>query len=94
MSSSPVPPKTLPRAIRNKIKIALALKAYLQMKEGDSMKLKDQHIEMNRFFHGKAPTFPSQLQIFCNGGNAYRDFYESIHAVENRKNIPVVTSKL
>ena len=85
MSSSPVPPKTLPRDIRNEIKIALALKAYSQMKEGDSMKLKDQYIEMDRFFHGKVPTLPSQLQIFCNGGNAYRDFYKSIHAVAKLK---------
>ena len=75
----------LPRDIRNELKLAVALKGFSQMREGSGKKVLEQIIEMEKFFHGKQPTFPSQLKMLCNGSFGYRDFYESIHAVATSK---------
>mmetsp|Transcript_8139 Transcript_8139/g.10341 ORF Transcript_8139/g.10341 Transcript_8139/m.10341 type:complete len:445 (-) Transcript_8139:187-1521(-) len=83
--SSPVPPTPLPRAIRKEVKMAVCLKALSQMKEGGSKNLTAQYEEMHKFFHGKEPTFPSQLKLFCEASLAYRDFYESKFAVLTSK---------
>ena len=71
----------LPREIRNELKMTVALKGFAQMREGKGKKVQDQLIWMERFFHGKKPTFPSQLKLLCNGSSAYEDFYESIRVV-------------
>ena len=90
---SPSPPRNkkggttnmLPISIRNELKMAVALKGFAQMREGKGKKVQDQLIWMERFFHGKKPTFPSQLKLLCNGSSGYEDFYESIHAVATSK---------
>ena len=57
------------------------------MRKGSGKKISEQIIEMEKIFHRKQPTFPSQLKILHNGSFGYRDFYKSIHAVATSKEL-------
>ena len=56
-----------PREIWNELKIAVTLKGFSWMREGSGKKSTEQTIEMEKFLHGKQPTFPSQLKMSRNG---------------------------
>ena len=75
----------LPREIWNEFKMAVSLKGFSRMREGSGKKATNQIMETEKLFHGKQPTFPSQLKMLCNGSFGCRDFYECIHAVETPK---------
>ena len=48
------------------------------MKSGVKKKLTDQYKFMSRFYHGKVPTHPAQIQLLSEGRLKYRDLFDVI----------------
>ena len=59
--------KPLPRAIRNELRTACAMKGHSKMKSGKKMRLSEQWDFMGKFFHGRPPNYPSQIEMLAEG---------------------------
>ena len=79
-------PPPLPKQIRNKIRMSVALRGYAEMKCGWSMHLHDQHNAMAEFFHGKEPSHPPQIKLFAEAQLNYRNFFDSKIVQSTTKN--------
>ena len=67
-----------PTIIRNELRRTCALRGYSDMKTGVKKKHTDQHKFMSRFFHGKVPTHPAQIQLLAEGRQKYRDLFDVV----------------
>ena len=62
-----------------------ALKGYSSLKTGEPRKLPDQHSYMAKFFHGKVPSHPAQIQLLAEGHLNYRDLYDVVSVRVTKK---------
>ena len=63
-----------------------ALKGYSKIKCGKGKKLKRQEMELERFFHGEEPDYPSQISLLANASYSYRELYDGSTVVSTNKN--------
>ena len=52
-----------------------ALKEYNSLKGGKARRLPDQYNFLSKFYHGKAPTRPSQIKLLAEASLNYRAIY-------------------
>ena len=75
----------LPRYIREELRMTCALKAYSSLKSGKSRRLPNQYEYMQRFYHGKVPSHPAQIQLLAEGHLNYRTLYDTISVKVTKK---------
>ena len=75
----------LPRYIRDELRMTCALKAYSLLKSRKSRRLPDQYEYMQRFYHGKVPSHPAQIQLLAEGHLNYRALYDTISVKVTKK---------
>ena len=75
----------LPRFIRDELRMTCALKGYSSLKTGKSRRLPDQYLFMEKFYHGKVPSHPAQIQLLAEGHLNYRDMYDSVSVKVTKK---------
>ena len=68
--------KQLPKAIRDELRMACAMRGYSQVKCGGGKKLKTQYVDLNNFYHGIHPTHPSQIELLANAAPSYSTMNE------------------
>ena len=49
-------------------------------------KLKRQEMEIERFYHGQEPNYPSQISLLANASYSYRELYDGSTVVSTNKN--------
>ena len=77
--------KPLPRAIRNELRTACAMKGHSKMKSGKKMRLSEQWDFMGKFFHGRPPNYPSQIEMLAEGRVGYADLFEEVEVPATKK---------
>lgn len=77
----------LPRYIRDELRMTCALKEYLSLKTGKSRRLPDQYLFMEKFYHGKVPSHPAQIQLLAEGRLSYRNMYDVVSVKVTKKKI-------
>ena len=75
----------LPKAVRDELRMCVALRGYSSIRSGFGKKLETQYKLMETFFHGKLSQ-PSQIQMLVDGQLAYAALYDS-------KTAPVASKK-
>ena len=75
----------LPKAVRDELRMCVALRGYSSIRSGFGKKLETQYKLMETFFHGKSSQ-PSQIQMLVDGQLAYAALYDS-------KTAPVASKK-
>ena len=83
MNQSPPKSAMLPKAIRDELRMCVALRGYSSIRGGFGKKLDIQYKLMETFYHGTS-TQPSQIELLVNGQLAYASLYDS-------KTAPVVS---
>ena len=68
--------KAIPMAILNELKIGLALRGYSTMAQKDKMSIREQWLFLERFYHGKGNTHPSQCDLLVRGVGVYADLWD------------------
>ena len=84
----------LPRFIHDELRMTCALKGYSSLKTGKSRRLPDQYLYMEKFYHGKVPSHPAQIQLLAKGHLNYRDMYDVVSVKVTKKRIPNLTHPL
>ena len=80
----------LPKAVRDELRMCVALRGYSSIRAGFGKKLEIQYKLMEKFFHGNESQ-PSQIQMLVDGQLAYADLYDNTVApvaskkVKNKK---------
>jgi len=74
--STKPPPLILPKAIRDELRMSVALQGYSSLREGLGKTLHQQYTAMEQFFHGSPGKAPSQIQMMAEGVGRYKDFFE------------------
>eukprot|EP00957_Ditylum_brightwellii_P006872 520024-Ditylum_brightwellii.AAC.1 len=71
-------PKTtmLPKAVRNELRICVALRGYSTIQAGEGKTLTQLYKCMENFHHGKSNHSPSQIQMPVNGQLHYGALYD------------------
>ena len=77
--------KPVPVSVLNEIKIGLAMRGYSTMAEKDKMSIREQWLFLERFYHGKGNTHPSQVDLLVKGIGVYADLWD--------QRTPTVTNK-
>ena len=72
-------------SVLNEIKIGLAMRGYPTMAEKDKMSIREQWLFLERFYHGKGNTHPSQVDLLVKGIGVYADLWD--------QRTPTVTNK-
>ena len=67
----------LPKAIRDELRMACAIRGYSQLKRGGAKKLISQYNLMGEFYHGKHPTHPSQIELLTKAAPPYSLLYDN-----------------
>ena len=83
---APPPPLVLPKAIRDELRMSVALQGYSSLREGEGKTLHQQYSAMEQFFHGVAGQAPSQIQMMAEGIGRYKEFYD-------KKKTPITSRK-
>ena len=78
-------PPPLPRYIREELRMTCALKAYSSLKSRKARRLPEQYGFMQRFYHGKVPSHPAQIQLLAEGHFNCRALYDSIEVKVTKK---------
>ena len=78
-------PLHLPRYIQNELRTTCAMRRFSKMKAGKKMCLNDQWEFMAKFFHGRPPNYPSQIELLVEGCVAYSELYEEIEITAKKK---------
>ena len=76
MVSKKVKVSPLPKNVREKLRMACALRAYSSLKRGGGKKLRDQQESMVNFFHGQSKTHPSQIILLAEASYSYKDIFD------------------
>ena len=63
------------------------------MKSGSKKRLSDQQNFMAKFFHGRPPNHPSQIQLLTDGRVVYSDLYEEVELSATKKKDDSTTVK-
>ena len=71
------PPIILPKAIRNELRMCVALRGYSALREGKGKTLTQQYACLEDFYHGKKGHSPSQIQMMAEGQLYYADLYDA-----------------
>ena len=69
-------PLMLPKNIRYELCLTCALRGYSEIKSGGGKKMTAQYAEMGKFYHGKEPTHPSQIDFLSKAALPYSLLYE------------------
>jgi hypothetical protein len=67
----------LPKAIRNELRMCVALRGYSSIREGSGKTLKQQRQLLYDFFHGVTGKNPSQVRMLTEGKLHYADLYDT-----------------
>ena len=86
-----VAPVKLLKEVRNKLRMTCALRGYSYIKCGSGKKLGQQQKELERYHHGQAPNYPSQIKFLVEGSYTYRDLYNTETLIVTKR---IVTSLL
>ena len=78
--------KPVPVAVINELKIALVLRGYSSMTEQGPMSVREQWLWLERFYHGKGNTHPSQVDMLVKGIGFYADLFDSVTPTVTDKN--------
>ena len=81
-----IKPRALPKYICQELRMTCALRSYSDMKCGKAKRLTEQYSAMSKFYHGRPPTFPSQIQLLSEGHSIYRELYEDVTTTSMNKN--------
>ena len=66
---------SLPGAVRNELRICVALRGYDRMKQGSSQTVRKQYESMQDYYHGKEPRQPSLINMLACGISHYAELY-------------------
>ena len=77
--------KSLPRGIRNELRTACAMKGHSKMKSSRKMQLNEQWDFMGKYFHGRPPNYPSQIEMLVEGRAGYADLFEEVEVPATKK---------
>ena len=83
----------LPFHIRSELRMLCAMKGYSSMKGGKGKTLMQQHDALFAYYHGKAPSRPSQIKLLCSGGYGFEDLYDSKQKMATSKSDNTVTTE-
>ena len=72
-------------SVLNELKIGLAMRGYSTMSEKDKMSIREQWLFLERFYHGKGNTHPSQVDLLVKGVGVYAELWD--------QRTPTVTNK-
>ena len=76
----------LPKAVRDELRMSVALRGYSSIKAGRGKTIKQQFTCLHDFFHGKQKHSPSQIQMLVEGQLHYACFYE-------KESVPISSKK-
>ena len=82
---SPTKPTMLPKAVRDELRMCVALRGYSTIRGGFGKKLDEQFVLMQDFFHGKSTHAPSQIKMLVDGQLAYAALYDTKATVVTSK---------
>ena len=75
----------LPKHVRDELQMSWALKGYSIIKCGKCTQLRRQEMELERFYHGHEPNYPSQIVLLANASYSYRELYDGSTLVSTNK---------
>ena len=75
----------LPKAIRDELRMTVALHGYSHLVQGKGRTTTSQYDHMYIFYHGLEPNRPSQVKMLCDGAAVYRDLYDSTQVTVTSK---------
>ena len=82
---SPTKSTMLPKAVRDELRMCVALRGYSTIRGGFGKKLEEQFVLMQEFFHGKSTHTPSQIKMLVDGQLAYAALYDTKNTVVTSK---------
>ena len=62
-----------------------ALRGFSKLKSSSGKKIGTQQKEMETFYHGKVPNYPSKIGLLCNTSYSYISLYDEVKTTSAKK---------